>query len=292
LSQAIYNPNLYVSSACAYEVNKDWSGNCSYLGEKVFRALGTNIEAKTKNETKNSKENLNMAINASVVATAAALFVGNYVISLFSRGASLQQRRWAYIEDYQFPDRVIVKVKTEYTSLSEDQIQLVIRGLRDFFQICRAARNQFVSMPSQAVDTAWHEFILFTREYEDFCNNAMGHFLHHSPAEAMQTPIQAQEGIKRAWSIACRRDGIDPLKPERLPGLFAIDEALEIPNGFRYVLDCGVGPPQRYCASHIGCTSSGDYTSGGCGTGGCLSGLFGDSDGGCDGGCGGGCGGD
>ena len=38
-----------------------------------------------------------------------------------------------------------------------------------------------LSMASTEVDEVWHYFILFTREYRDFCHQVLGRFLHHSP---------------------------------------------------------------------------------------------------------------
>jgi hypothetical protein len=135
-----------------------------------------------------------------------------------------------------------------------------------------------VSMPSQVVDDAWHEFILFTRHYDKFCRAAFGRFLHHTPAEAMVSATQATLGIKRAWRLACAHEGIDREKPDRLPRLFAIDAALLIAGGFVYQLDCLAGgmPGNAYCASHVGCGGgcSGDSASG-------------DGSSGCGGGCGG-----
>lgn len=73
-----------------------------------------------------------------------------------------------------------------------------------------------VAMPSQVVDDGWHEFILFTRSYKSFCKKALGRFLHHTPTEAMRTPTSAQEGIKRAWRLACAKENNNPGKPNRL----------------------------------------------------------------------------
>jgi len=157
-------------------------------------------------------------------------------------------------------------------------------ALRDYFHLCGLAGKRMVSMPSQVVDDAWHEFILFTRAYGTFCSRAFGRFLHHTPAEAMRTPTQAQEGIRRAWRLACAKEGIGPRAPHRLPLLFAIDTLLNIEGGFNYALDCRGNKSQGsdFCGSHIGCASgcSGDF--GGAGS----DGFFGGGDGG--GGCGGG----
>ena len=37
--------------------------------------------------------------------------------------------------------------------------------------------------PSLLVDLAWHEFILFTRYYHEFCLTHYGRFIHHTPSE-------------------------------------------------------------------------------------------------------------
>jgi hypothetical protein len=200
-------------------------------------------------------------------------------------------RRWAergreqFVKDYRFPPGLARKLRDTYPHLSEGQAEMVLRELRSFFHVARAARGQMVSMPSQAVDVAWHEFILFTRGYRQFCRRALGRFLDHTPAEHMQSPRSAQVGLRRTWLQACRLEGIDPRKPERLPMLFALDGLLQIPDGFRYALNCmgpdGTGTTDAYCASDIGC-GGGD---GGCG-GGDADGSGGDGCGG--GGCGGG----
>ncbi|CAL2075608.1 hypothetical protein [Tenacibaculum sp. 190524A02b] len=37
--------------------------------------------------------------------------------------------------------------------------------------------------PSLLVDLAWHEFILFTRYYQEFCLKHYQRFIHHTPSE-------------------------------------------------------------------------------------------------------------
>jgi len=43
-----------------------------------------------------------------------------------------------------------------------------------------ADSKQFIS-PPEAVDVAWHAFILHTRDYEDYCGKRYGHVIHHQP---------------------------------------------------------------------------------------------------------------
>ena len=195
-----------------------------------------------------------------------------------------RQRRASYLDRFPLQRMLDQRLAARRPELNAEQRTQVFVALNDYFHLCRKAGRRMVSMPSQAADDAWHEFILFTRHYDKFCGHAFGRFLHHTPAEAMRSPTQASDGLKRAWRLACAHEQIDPKTPERLPRLFALDAALGIAGGFVYQLDClaasGGASGSDYCASHIGCSSgcSGDSGSS-------------DSTGGDGGGCGGGCGG-
>lgn len=183
------------------------------------------------------------------------LLTAGYV--LYGRLKQVSQLK--FINSYQFHPGIKKKLRRKHPTLSDAQIDMVFDGLRDYFHICRQVNGKIVAMPSQAVDDAWHEFILFTLIYQRFCSKALGRFLHHTPAEAMRSPTVAQDGIKRAWRLACIKEDINSKAPTRLPLLFAIDALLQIENGFVYSLDCrdrnsplfGTG----YCATHIGCAA-------------------------------------
>lgn len=41
-----------------------------------------------------------------------------------------------------------------------------------------------VPMISARVDEVWHQFVLFTRQYHEFCQEFAGHYLHHEPRES------------------------------------------------------------------------------------------------------------
>ena len=205
------------------------------------------------------------------------------VFVVFVLGAAIAENVWRarahrFIDAWVFDESVLKGLRATYPMLTPEQQALVLEGLRDFLHICRQARMKGVSMPSKVVDEAWHGFILSTRHYRAFCRRAFGRYLNHHPAETMKSTTQASKGLRRAWQFACRREGIDPAKPDRLPRLFALDGQLMIAGGFIYALDCmAAGQTGTYCASAIGCSS------------GCSSGCG--ADGGCSG-DGGGCGGD
>lgn len=199
-----------------------------------------------------------------------------------------RQARRRYLAQFDFAQLLDTRLAARRPELTPRQRQEVFTGLSDWFQINQAAPRRKLSMPSQAVDDAWHEFILFTHNYQRFCREALGRFLHHVPAEAMHSPTQAQDGLKRSWRLACEHEGLNPRAPSRLPRLFALDAALGIAGGFTYHLDClaaGAAGQMGYCAGHISCAS-------GCGSDSGSSSDGGDGGSSCGSGCGGGCGGD
>ncbi len=219
-------------------------------------------------------------MSIEIVFLSVCMILTGYLLYRIRRAYQL-----AYIENYRFRHSIGRKVQDHYPHLSDEQVQLVLKALREYFYICKMTRRRMVSMPSQVVDVAWYEFILFTRPYEKFCKKGLGRFLHHTPTEAMSSPTLAQEGIKRAWRLSCAKHSIDPSRPAELPLLFSIDKKLNIEDGFFYSRNCKLsfygGRGNDYCASHIGCASGCSGCTGGCG------GFFGDSDGGSSG-CGGG----
>lgn len=198
------------------------------------------------------------------------------------------------IREAPLPQFLKRKLRETYPQLSGKDCDLVERGLRQFFLACQRSNRRFVAMPSRAVDAMWHEFILHTRAYQDWCDLTLGRFLHHTPAEVLGAQASANDGLRRAWAWACRDEAIDPRKPSRLPLLFALDAKLAIANGFSYLPDCrdidrlnrpGEGSGGVYCGSAF---SDDSYSGDAGGLGGADS-SGGDAGGGGDGG--GGCGG-
>ncbi len=197
-----------------------------------------------------------------------------------------------FIRSYMFPLGLLEKFAKQQPQLALKDKHLVARALRQFFLAHLKSGRKFVSMPSQVVDDLWHEFILYTREYQQFCKKAFGQFLHHIPAVVLSANRQDNTGLRRVWWYACLEENINPRKPTRLPLLFAIDSKLYITNGFTYALDCSKyrkeHPATTYCGGDFS-SSSFDGSTDGFGDS-----VFSSSDGGGDsggGGCGGGCGG-
>ncbi len=40
--------------------------------------------------------------------------------------------------------------------------------------------------PSEAVDKGWHNFLMYTQDYAEFCEREAGRFIHHQPADTAE----------------------------------------------------------------------------------------------------------
>jgi hypothetical protein len=235
------------------------------------------------------------------------------LVALFLWLSLQAQRRDAYIRGFTLPPGLFEKLRKRHPHLTLKDCQLVAHGLRQYFLTHLKSGRRHVSMPSQVVDDLWHEFILYTKNYDAFCRKAFGRFFHHTPAIVLGSDRQGNAGLRRCWWHACRDENINPRAPTRLPLLFALDAKLQIPDGFHYLADCaGVrrmgadGKPAEkdarqgatYCGGDFsssdfdgGTDGLGDGTGADGGHGGHGSGDGGHSGGGGDGDGGSGCGG-
>lgn len=147
-------------------------------------------------------------------------------------------RRTEYIRSFALPKGIFEKLQKRRPELTLKDCQLVNLGLRQFFLAYLQGGRRHIAMPSQVADDLWHEFILYTRQYERFCKKAFGSFFHHTPAVVLKTSRQNNEGLRRCWRQACKQELINPKLPTRLPLLFALDAKLGIKDGFHYLSDC------------------------------------------------------
>jgi len=87
------------------------------------------------------------------------------------------------------PQEVIQRFATKKTS-SLDDARSVFLKLELFLSASCSASG---SVPTLEVDEAWHEFILHTKQYADYCSQKFGRFIHHVPGSPT-----ASVGVGRA----------------------------------------------------------------------------------------------
>jgi hypothetical protein len=95
--------------------------------------------------------------------------------------------RRRFIESYEFSPALHRKLREELGDAR--QADIALEGLRAWYLACLYADGDLIGMPSKAVDEAWHEMILMTREYTEFCQRAFGRYLHHMPDTTLAVPM-------------------------------------------------------------------------------------------------------
>jgi hypothetical protein len=166
-------------------------------------------------------------------------------------------RRLAFIDAYQFPTSVRLRFAGRHETLSPEAVRTVEAATRQWFRLAARHPRARLAMPSHIVDDMWHELVLHTRDYEQFCRSAFVSFLHHTPESAMDAQGAAANrsaGLAMTYRLARQDDGGEP---GGLPLLFRVDQDLEIGGGRRYLADCGGrgqchDMPGVLCLQHIG----------------------------------------
>jgi hypothetical protein len=71
---------------------------------------------------------------------------------------------------------------------------LVGQAVREFkkYMALIALGHTEIGMSSHEVDVIWHNFILFTREYSQFCEKVCGRIIHHRPNTSRRPQLPAR----------------------------------------------------------------------------------------------------
>jgi hypothetical protein len=179
------------------------------------------------------------------------------------------KRRRAFIQSYAFPSVLKDKLAEEFEN--DHRVAVAIKGLREWYLACLEAPGEPLGMPSRAVDIAWHEMILMTRIYHQFCDRAFGDYLHDNPEAVMEEPMRAS--LTRTLAVVESRSPAIA----GVPLLFAVDAELDIEDG--YVWHATSIEQLRNDQQHRWAY----YSGGGCAGASCSSGGGGCRGGGCGG---------
>lgn len=156
-----------------------------------------------------------------------------YITSITSSEA-----RTKFISGYGFPAELKRRLIAQRPHLSPSDADRALEGLRQFFLACLRAQRGSISrqlgMPSKVVDEAWHEFILMTRDYEGFCKEAFGKYLHHTPEGQMKVPMRDALANTLHQLRKPMPGAVSWTALGTIPLLFAIDRELGLPDGNRY----------------------------------------------------------
>lgn len=77
------------------------------------------------------------------------------------------------------PEKIIAAFSQKY-ALKTGHVEALASELAKFLSICATYPNNLT--PSPKIDAIWHEFIIHTKDYHEYCMSTFGRFIHHNPS--------------------------------------------------------------------------------------------------------------
>ncbi|MFC1626216.1 glycine-rich domain-containing protein [Pseudomonadota bacterium] len=113
----------------------------------------------------------------------------------------------ALMEDHDFSS-VIYKYSVE-NKFDEETSRETLEEMKKWLAMCASNPNNDYVLFGE-VDVMWHQFILFTKKYREFCDQVFGYFLDHVPGqdERIKKIIASEESdVLKAKLINLKKDG-------------------------------------------------------------------------------------
>jgi hypothetical protein len=110
-------------------------------------------------------------------------------------------------------DGLIQRYMMDY-GVSADHANRCFRALKEFMVVCAVKPGYKVT--SDPIDRMWHTFLLFTKDYKEFCEDNLGVFINHEPFEhaAPEAYIETRAFAEKyfgnldgeLWSVQAKAD--------------------------------------------------------------------------------------
>src|SRR5437764_15253816 len=77
-------------------------------------------------------------------------------------------------------ERVLDRYTIDY-GVSNEEAKRSFAAFKEFMVVCAVKPGPKVT--SEPIDRMWHTFLLFTKDYRNFCEEYLGRFINHEPFE-------------------------------------------------------------------------------------------------------------
>jgi hypothetical protein len=82
---------------------------------------------------------------------------------------------------------LIEKLLKDRVVQTAEEAEALFLEVKKYIVLVQSDDTTVFEMHSLRVDEVWHQFILFTTQYFDFCQRFFGRYIHHSPSNAPDT---------------------------------------------------------------------------------------------------------
>lgn len=116
---------------------------------------------------------------------------------------------------------LIQKLVKDHVVDSPEEAQALFREVKRYLVLTTADPTVAWAMYSLRIDHIWHQFILFTRQYIDYCSQNFGRYIQHAPSTA---PILKGAARLTPSTFGMFADRYEEFFGERLPDLWYDDK--------------------------------------------------------------------
>lgn len=89
-----------------------------------------------------------------------------------------------YVLDYQHPD-VVYRFGKQF-GLPQEECEELFEQVKRWLWLGNQSKcdgfELSIDQTLCVIDEMWHNFVLFTRDYQEFCESRFGYLIHHAPA--------------------------------------------------------------------------------------------------------------
>ncbi len=124
---------------------------------------------------------------------------------------------------------LIEKLLKERIVRSTDEAEALFAEVKKYIVLVRTDTSMIWEMHSLRVDAAWHQFVLYTLQYSEFCQRYFGRYIHHSPSNAPEVKRAGAAPLSPVATFAMFRQRYEELFGQPLPDVW-LDETSVNPD--------------------------------------------------------------
>lgn len=106
--------------------------------------------------------------------------------------------RFGRMSGYQLP--ILLNKMQAELGITRKEAEVLFEDVKRFLALCSTTTQPLA--PTHALDQGWHAFILFTKDYAEFCKTYCGgRFIHHVPEDSFAA-VKDYESVPRTRKLA------------------------------------------------------------------------------------------
>jgi hypothetical protein len=127
---------------------------------------------------------------------------------------------------------LVEKLIKDHAVDSAEEAQALFTEVKRYIVLVRSDKRKSWKMYSLRIDEVWHQFVLFTWEYINFCERFFGGYIHHNPSNSPEPEPVSSAGdstiAETPSSFEGFRQDYEHFFGEQLPELWYDEKSIKI----------------------------------------------------------------